>query len=310
MSWNPCSEAFLRKLEQLSLVARHVRAGQATGERRSTKRGTSVEFADYRDYTRGDDLRRVDWNIYARLDRPFVKLFEEEEDLAVHLLLDGSGSMDWGGERGEERGERGEENKWVYARRLAGALGYVALVSGDRLTVSVLSSFTHSSSTHFSFGPVRGRGHTLRLFEWLESLKAGGTTDLNAGLRAYAISGGRPGLVVLISDLFSPAGYVEGLTRLAARGHEVAVIHVLAPDEVEPVLAGDLRLLDVETGDPQEVTIDGGMRNLYRRRLAAWRDEIRAACRARDVHYVPVETDIPFERVVLYDLRRAGILGH
>ncbi len=156
---------------------------------------------------------------------------------------------------------------------------------------------------------MRGRGHTLRLFEWLESLKAGGTTDLNAGLRAYATSGGRPGLVVLISDLFSPAGYVEGLTALAARGHEVAVIHVLAPGEVEPVLAGDLRLLDVETGDPQEVTIDGGMRNLYRRRLAAWRDEIRAACRARDVHYVPVETDTSFDRVVLYDLRRVGILG-
>ena len=321
--------SFLPRLERLSLVARHVRAGQATGERRSTKRGTSVEFADYRDYTRGDDLRRVDWNIYARLERPFVKLFEEEEDLAVHLLLDGSGSMDWGGEEcGSvgvwERGGMGEggtrghgdggrdENKWVYARRLAGALGYVALVSGDRLTIANLQSpvsNTQSPISNLQFGPVRGRGHTLRLFEWLESLRAGGTTDLNAGLRAYAISGGRPGLVVLISDLFSPAGYVEGLTRLAARGHEVAVIHVLAPDEVEPVLAGDLRLLDVETGDPQEVTIDGGMRNLYRRRLAAWRDEIRAACRARDVHYVPVETDIPFDRVVLYDLRRAGILG-
>ncbi|MDY6877894.1 MAG: DUF58 domain-containing protein [Chloroflexota bacterium] len=320
MSWNPCSEAFLRKLEQLSLVARRVRAGQAAGERRSTKRGTSVEFADYRDYTQGDDLRMVDWNIYARLERPFVKLFEEEEDLAVHLLLDGSGSMDWGeGETGGQedgetggRGDKGrDENKWVYARRLVAALGYVALVSGDRLTITNLQSpipNTQSPISSIQFGPVRGRGHTLRLFEWLGSLNAEGMTDLNAGLRAYAISGGRAGLVVLISDLFSPAGYVEGLTALAARGHEVAVIHVLAPDEVEPPLAGDLRLLDVETGERQEVTIDGGMRNLYRRRLAAWRDEIRAACRTRDVHYIPVETGTPFDRVVLYDLRRAGIL--
>ena len=155
---------------------------------------------------------------------------------------------------------------------------------------------------------MRGQGHALRLFEWLEGLEAGGTTDLNAGLRAYAVAGGRPGLAVLISDLFSPAGYVEGLTALAARGHEVAVIHVLAPDEVEPPLAGDLRLLDVETGGPQEVTVDGGVRALYRRRLAAWRDEIGAACRARDVRYVPVETDTPFDRVVLYDLRRAGLV--
>jgi uncharacterized protein (DUF58 family) len=355
--------ALLRRLEQLSLVARRVRAGQTAGERRSTKRGTSVEFADYRDYAKGDDLRRVDWNIYARLERPFVKLFEEEEDLAVHLLLDGSASMDWGAEgqgegetgRGETRGQgeggqgdeergnkgtrggrtggrgerghgdrgmggRGDWNKWAYARRLAAALGYVALASGDRLTVSNLQSPTSNlqpptsnlrspiSNLQPQFGPVRGRGHTLRLFEWLEELEAAGMTDLNASLRAYGIAGGRAGLVVLVSDLLSPAGYVEGLSQLAVRGHEVAVVHVLSPDEVEPPLGGDLRLLDVETGDHQEVTIDGGMRALYRRRLAAWRGEIRATCRARDVHYVPVETDTPVDRVVLYDLRRVGLV--
>jgi uncharacterized protein (DUF58 family) len=297
--------AFLAKLDRLSLVARHMRAGQAAGERRSTKRGTSVEFADYRDYTRGDDLRRVDWNIYARLERPFVKLFEEEEDLAVHILLDGSGSMDWGGNGAEEQGGRGvDENKWLYARRLAATLGYVALTSGDRLAVASLKS----QISNFKFGPVRGRGHALRLFAWLEGVRAEGITDLNAALRTYAVSGGRAGLVILISDLFSPAGYAEGLTALAARGHEVAILHVLSPDEVEPPLGGDLRLLDVETGGPQEVTIDGGMRALYHRRLEEWRAEIRGACRARDVHYVPVVTDTSFERVVLYDLRRVGLV--
>jgi uncharacterized protein (DUF58 family) len=295
----------LRKLERVSLIARHVRAGQTVGERRSTKRGTSVEFADYRDYVPGDDLRRVDWNIYARLERPFVKLFEEEEDLAVHLLLDGSGSMDWGGNGDRDiSDQRDGENKWLYARQLAASLGYVALTSGDRLTVANLQS----PVSNLQFGPVRGRGHTLRLFEWLEGLQAVGTTDLNAGLRAHAVSGGRAGLVLLISDLFSPAGYIEGLTALAARGHEVAVIHVLSPDEVEPPLGGDLRLLDVETGNHQEVTIDGGMRGLYSRRLEAWRAEIRATCRTRDVHYLPIETDTPFDRVVLYDLRRSGVV--
>jgi uncharacterized protein (DUF58 family) len=222
------------------------------------------------------------------------------------------------GDKGRERWE--DWNKWVYARRLAAALGYVALASGDRLTVSNLQppisnlqSPTSNLQSPISnlqpqFGPVRGRGHALRLFEWLEGLKAAGTTDLNASLRAYGIASGRAGLVVLVSDLLSPAGYVEGLSQLAVRGHEVAVVHVLSPDEVEPPLGGDLRLLDVETGDPQEVTIDGGMRALYRRRLAAWRDEIRATCRARDVHYVPVETDTPVDRVVLYDLRRVGLV--
>ncbi len=305
-------EALLRKLAGLSLVARRARAGQTVGERRSTRRGTSsVEFADYRDYTRGDDLRRVDWNIYARLERPFVKLFEEEEDLAVHILLDGSGSMEWGDGSANQRIT--ELNKWTYARQLAAALGYVALTSGDRLTVSILPAPQSlppnpQSLISPSLGPVRGRGHALRLFDWLERLEAEGTTDLNAALCAYALSGGRAGLAVLISDFFSPAGYVEGLNALAARGHEIAVIHVLSPDEVEPPLAGDLRLLDVETGNPQEVTIDAPMRALYRRRLAEWRDEIAAACRARDAHYIPVVTDTPFDRVVLYDLRRAGVI--
>lgn len=293
----------LHRLERLSLVARKVRPGQATGERRSTKHGTSVEFTDYRDYVRGDDLRRVDWNVYARLERPFVKLFEEEEDLAVHLLLDGSGSMDWGGAGVES--EEAAWNKWLYARRLAAALGYVALTSGDRLVVTRMRGPDRAPDR---FGPVRGRGHSLRFFEWLGGLSAQGTTDLNAALRRYALSGGRPGLGVLISDLFSPAGYLDGLTALASRGHEVALIHLLSPGEVEPPLAGDLRLLDVETGEPQAVTVDGGTRARYRRRLAAWRAEIRESCRARDMHYLAVRTDTPFDRVVLYELRRSGIV--
>jgi len=299
-------EVFLHKLEQLSLVVRRIRAGQTVGERRSTRRGDSVEFADYRDYAKGDDLRRVDWNIYARLERPYVKLFEEQEDLAVHVLLDGSGSMEWGegAEVQESGGAEEEENKWLYARRLAASLGYVALTSGDRLGVTNLQYPT----SNLQFGPVRGRGHVLRLFEWLENLQTEGATDLNASMRSYAIAGGRAGLVILISDLFSPMGYAEGLTALAARGHGVTVLHTLSPDEIEPPLGGDLRLLDVETGAHQEVTIDGRVRKLYRRRLAAWRDEIRAACRARDVRYVSVETDTPFERVVLYELRRVGLV--
>lgn len=292
--------ALLTRLATLSFHTRRPRRGQVQGERRSTKRGTSVEFADYREYTRGDDLRRVDWNIYARLERPFVKLFEEEEDLAVHVLLDGSGSMGWRG--GEET--EGQGDKWDYARRLAAALGYVALVGGDRLRVTLL----RGGEVAATFGPVRGQGNALRLFRWLEGLEAEGTTDLNAALRAYAFAGGRAGLAVLISDLFSPTGYVEGLTALAARGHEVALLHLLTPDEVDPPLGGDLRLVDVETGETQEVTVDGGMRSLYRRRLAAWQEEIRAACRTRDGLYVPLTTATPLDRLLLHRLRRVHLL--
>ncbi len=287
-------DTFLRKLSNLKMVTRRVRTGQVAGERRSTRRGTSVEFADYRDYTHGDDLRRVDWNIYARLERPYVRLFEEEEDLAVYILLDGSGSMDWGA---------GEGNKWLCARQLAAALGYITLAGGDHLAVAAIRY-----PQPVFFGPVRGQGNVLRLFEWLETLKAEGTTDLNAALRACALSGRRAGLAILISDMFSPTGFTDGLTALAASGHEIAIIHVLASDEIDPPLGGDLRLLDVEGGAPQEVTVDAGVLALYRRRLAAWQEEIRALCRARDARYLPVATEVPLERIVLYEMRRTGLV--
>ena len=288
-------EKTLRKLDRLALVASQVRAGQMKGDRRSTKRGTSIEFADYRDYTRGDDLRRVDWNVYARLERPFIKLLEEEEDLAVHLLLDASRSMDYGAE---------DAHKFGYARRLVAALGYIALAAGDRLMLTVLSG----NAVAAQYGPARGRGHSLRLLSFLDELENGGTTELDAVLRAYALGARRPGLAFVISDFFSPSGYRDGLNQLQGRGYEVTVLHLLAPDELDPPLAGDLRLIDAETGSPQDVTLDGGLRELYRRRVTAWRDEIEAYCLQRRIHYVPVTTDLAWDELVLFHLRRRGLI--
>ena len=283
-----------RKLEQLILHASRVRAGAIKGERRSSKRGTSIEFADYRSYAPGDDLRRLDWNIYARSDRPLTRLYEDEEDLAIHLLLDTSASMNWEPEEG------GAGNKFLFARRLFAGLGFIALAENDRLTMSALSGAR--------FGPVRGRGYGVGLLRYVSSLGAGGTTDLNAALRDYALRLGRAGLAILISDFFSPSGYLEGVTTLLAKGCEVAVIHLLSPAEAEPPLAGDLRLIDVETGEPQEVSLDEGMRALYNERVRAWREDIRAECGKRGVHYVYAQTDTPWERVILQDLRRLGVV--
>ncbi len=291
----------LRKLEQLTLVAHKVRAGVMKGERRSTKRGTSIEFADYRDYARGDDLRQLDWNVYARLERPFIKLLEEEEDLSVHVLLDSSESMNW-----PENGAGGvlDLHKFSYAQRLGAALAHIGLSTGDFVSVGLLSGGRMAQR----WGPSRTRGQTLRLLSWMESLGTGGTTDLNAALRDYGLRGGRPGLALLISDMLSPAGYADGLNALQGRGYEVGIIHILAPDEIDPALAGDLRLIDTETGSPQDVTVDGGMRDLYGRRLREWRDQMAAYCLGRDVHYIAVETGTPWENVILYALRRAGVV--
>jgi len=292
-------ESVLRKLEQLSLVAQRVRAGVIKGERRSTKRGAAIEFADYRNYSRGDDLRRVDWNIYARLERPFIKLLEEEEDLAVHLLLDASGSMDWG---------EAAYHKWRYGLRLAGALAQIGLSTGDRVTVQCVSP-DRGNKRGGKFGPVRGRGHIFRLLNWLAGQTAGGATNLNAALRAYAHSGVRPGLALLISDLWSPAGFRDGVTALQARGHEVGIIHLLSPDELDPPLGGDLRLVDTETGEAQEVSMDRPMRDLYRRRVNDWRNETAGWCRGRELYYVPVSTQLPWEQLVLQTLRTQGMVG-
>jgi uncharacterized protein (DUF58 family) len=298
-------EKTLRKLEQLSLVAHKVRAGALKGERRSTKRGTSIEFADYRDYVQGDDLRRLDWNIYARLDRPFIKLLEEEEDLTVHILVDASQSMDWPPDDPLDLSPV-DVHKFRYAQRLAGALCHIGLSTGDRVTVALLGG----DRVIGRWGPHRGRGQTLRLLGWLEDQQPveEGVTDLNAALRDYALRGGRPGLLLVISDLFSPLGYIDGLSAVQGRGYEAGIIHLLAPDEIEPELAGDLRLVDSESGQGQDVTLDGATRGLYARRLREWRDEIAATCLSRMAHYVAVETGTPWENVILYALRRAGVV--
>jgi uncharacterized protein (DUF58 family) len=290
-----------RKLEQLMLWAPRVRAGALKGERRSVKRGTSIEFADYRNYSPGDDLRRLDWNIYARLERPLTKVFEDEEDLAVHLLLDASASMDWPPKGGEIEGAA-DAHKFTFARRLVAGLGYISLATNDRLTLIGLNQDREQ------FGPARGRSHGLALLRFVTSIKPRGVADLNAALTRYAQRAGQPGLCLLVSDMFSPGGYLDGVSALLSKGYEVALIHLLSPDEIDPPLAGDLRLIDVESGTAQEVTVDGALRDLYRQRVDDWRDNLRVECARRNVHYLPVSTGTPWEKVILYDLRRMGLI--
>lgn len=290
-------ETTLRKLDSLMLVAQKIRAGAIKGERRSSRRGTSIEFADYRNYVRGDDLRRIDWNIYARLDRPFIKLLEDEEDLAVYLLLDASASMDW------PRSGNREQHKFVYARRVLAGLAYIALGTGDRVAIQLLR---RDRTAHL--GPLRGRGQTLKLLAWLEDGYTRGELDLNEALREVALRATRPGLVVLLSDLMVPDGLEDGLRALQGRGHEIAVIQVLSPDEVKPQISGDLRLIDVETGTPQEVSIDPGILDLYRQRFEAWQNQIAAFCVRRGIHFVMVETSMPWEQLLLMELRRLGVV--
>ncbi|HML20846.1 MAG TPA: DUF58 domain-containing protein [Aggregatilinea sp.] len=290
-------EKTLRKLDRLVLVANQVRAGAIKGERRSARRGTSIEFADYRNYARGDDLRRLDWNIYARLDRPYIKLLEDEEDLAVHIIVDGSASMDW-----PRAGSR-EQHKFLYACRVAAGLGAIALSTGDQLSFSMMRQDGIGR-----WGPFRGRGQVLNLLGWLEKQRTRGLVELNEALRDVARRTTRAGLVVVLTDLMSPEGYQDGLRALQGRGHEVALLQVLSPDEIDPPVMGDLKLIDVETGIPQEVSIDAEMRALYLERFQAWQAEIGMTCARRGIHYAMAQTSTPWEQVILSDLRRASVV--
>lgn len=288
-------DSLRQRLAMLALNPRKTRASSMKGERRSTRRGTSVEFADYRNYAAGDDLRKLDWNVYARLDRPIVKLYEDEEDLIVHVLLDNSASM---GTTGAEV----ESEKLSYARQLAAGAGYVALGGNDRLTVTTLGNTTE---------PVfsgRGRSGIVGMLRGLQSVAATGRIDLNAALKQFTLREKRGGMVFLITDLFAPEGYLEGLKALLAKGHEVVLLHTLSREELDPSLVGDLRLIDVETGQAQEVTIDVALRNQYMTSLQRWLDGVRTECTRRGVLYALAATDQPLEALFLRDLRRLGVV--
>lgn len=309
--------SFLKKLDRLSIISRKLRAGRMKGERRSTRRGTSVEFADYRNYAPGDDLRRVDWNAYARLERLFLKLYQEEEDITVHVLLDASKSMDWGDNapvfglgvapaEGMLTAGGQDENKLVYAKRTTAALGYIGLAGFDRVTIA---AFHRGGISRFA--PVRGRGHAVNLLRFIAGAQAGGETDLDASLRAYAAYARFPGVCFILSDFFTNGGGFEGMKALQAAGHELHILHILAPSEVHPELAllGDLRLRDSETGQTQEVSIDSGMLDLYAEKFAAWQGALEGFCRRRGINYVQITTDRPFDELVLQYLRRRGVIS-
>jgi uncharacterized protein (DUF58 family) len=283
--------AFLRKLDRLALLTRRAMAGEIQGERRSPRRGSSVEFADFRPYAIGDDFRQIDWNLYARMERFFLKLFVAEEELTIHLLVDNTASMDWG-----------EPNKFLYARRAAGAFGYVALSSLDRVTVTAFAS-----GAARQLPGVRGKRGALPLFDFLQKLPAGGGGSLLTTCRHYIQTARNAGPLLLCSDLMDP-GWKDALRALSSRPFEITILHILAPQEIQPALDGDFRLIDAEGGEPIEITADLDVLRRYDENLRAWRAEIESFCNGRSINYLFVNTAVPVEEFVLSTLRKRGVL--
>jgi uncharacterized protein (DUF58 family) len=278
---------FLAQLERLSLLSRRTFRGSVKGERRSPRRGHSVEFADYRAYGHGDDLRYVDWNIYGRLDRLHVKLFVDEEDLCLHLLVDASASMGFGA-----------PSKLHYAVRLAAALGFVGLVNHERVGLGILRERVAEG-----WAPTRGRKQVLPMLNFLADLQPAGGTGLDDGLSNYAKRARESGLVVVVSDLLDPAGYERGIRALLERRFDVHVVHLLDPEEMNPSLGGDMRLIDSETGELRDLTVDGEALRAYRTQLHGFLERAETFCRAHEIGYHRVSTDMPVEAFVVAQLR-------
>ena len=286
------SPQLLAQLERLELVSRKIFRGRMKGERRSRRKGQSVEFADFRNYVAGDDLRFVDWNLFARLDKLFLKLFLEEEDLHFYALVDVSTSMDFG-----------DPTKLQYAKQLAGALGFIGLCRADRVKIEALGASRSRP------GPVlRGRRSLWRMLEYLDGLESGQNLPLATGIKEFCLRNSGKGILVLISDLMDKSGYEQALRFLLTQQMDVYVVQVLSPEELDPDVKGDLRLVDCEDSDVAEITVSRPLLERYKKTLAAFIDGAREFCTRRGVSYLMTSTQTPVEQLVSNYLRQRGLV--
>ncbi|MCE9583862.1 MAG: DUF58 domain-containing protein [Planctomycetes bacterium] len=281
------SPQFIRRLERLAIRVRRAFAGRMQGERRSTKRGVSVEFADYREYIAGDDPRYIDWNAAARMDRLYLKLYVEEEDLSVHLLVDASASMDFG-----------KPKKIDFAKRAAAALAYVGLANLDRVTI-----VPFAADQQERLGPERGRASVFKLLAFLEGIVPSGTTSLAETVKSFLARNPRRGPIFVLSDLLDPAGWEKPFAQLAHAGFQPMVVHVLSPEETDPTDADDVRFVDSETGVSVDLSMNASVIKAYRARVEGFRREVEAWCRKHDMPYAFARTDADFEEFVMRTMR-------
>ena len=286
------SPDFMTRLDRLEILSRKIFVGRMKGERRSKRKGESVEFADYRSYVVGDDLRFLDWNIYARLNQLLLKLFLEEEDLNVTILFDCSKSMDWGSPK-----------KALYVKRVAAALAYIGLINYDRVNL-----FAYSTTLAHEMRGVRGRRLVSQVVQFLQSIPAEGGSHFAEVARRFALRHQGKGVCIVLSDFMDKGGYADGFRYLLSRDLDLYAVQVLSPEEIEPGLAGDLKLLDVEDDDVAEVTVSKLLLDKYKKMLTAYCTELKDYCTRRGITYLFTSTRVPFDVLVLSYLRQRGLL--
>ncbi len=288
-------EDFLRRLELLQVAARRLMRGKARGERKTKRVGSGLEFADHREYSPGDDIRKVDWNVLARLDQTLVRLYEEDEDLPLRLVVDVSDSM-----------LTHERSKFLFASKVAAALGYVGLAGLDRVGVT-----TMSRTIYETLPAVRGKARIFRIFDFLRTTKLGGETDIRSGCSRVANASGPPGVTVILSDFYDLDGAFDGLSRLKSRNHQPVCLQIVDPKEIDLLDAGvrgDVRLVDCEAGTELDVTLNSTTLRAYADAHKRFCAALSSKCRARSIPYFCASTQMDVDDLVLRILRRGGVL--
>jgi uncharacterized protein (DUF58 family) len=285
-------EDFLKKLEYLYLVSKKVFQGKMRAERRSRKTGAGIEFADHRDYASGDDFRAIDWNLYGRMNKLLVRLFEEQEDLSVTLLVDASESM-----------RMGRPAKFDYARRVVAALAYIGLANLDRVNI-----VPFAEALRPQLSPKRGKGQVFRVLEFLRAIRPGGETDMESSFRTFVHQTKRRGLAVVVSDFFDPHGYARGLKMLRHRRFETFALQVSDPAEARPGVKGDLRLLDMETGEERIAMVSPQVIEAYEREFKEYCERLASFCTSIGAGFARTLTSTPFEDLVLKVLREGKFI--
>ncbi|MBX3422096.1 MAG: DUF58 domain-containing protein [Pirellulaceae bacterium] len=275
----------------MELVSRKVFRGRLKGERRSRRKGQSVEFADFRNYTPGDDLRFVDWNLYARMDRLFLKLFQEEEDLHVYFLVDASPSMDFG-----------TPTKFFAAKQIAAALAFVGLCRGDRVKIEFLGPTSTASPV------LRGRSQLYRMLDFVQSVAPRYTVSLTQAVKQFCLRNTGRGIVILLTDLMDKGGYESALRLLVSQQMDVYLLHLLSPEEIQPELTGDLKLVDCEDADETEISVSTALLKRYQQTLAAFTGQARQFCARRGITYLLARSDQGATVLVGQYLRERGLV--
>jgi len=288
-------EAFLKRLELLQVAARRLFRGRQRAERKTRKVGSGLEFADHREYSPGDDIRYIDWTVWIRLRHALIRLFEEDEDLPIRVVVDVSDSM-----------RTGDGAKLRYAMQIGAALAYVGLANLDRVGLTCASGKHHAT-----LPAVRGKGRIFRVFEFLRTADRGGPTDIRAMCSRVAAQSRQPGLTVVLSDFYDLEGAFEGLNMLRFRKHEPVAVQVLDPMEADPRLTnlrGDVRLVDVEGGDAHDVTLSPRTLDAYAEAHRRFCEHLESSCRSRGIFLAQANIDVPFDDMVLRLFRQGGIL--